>query len=446
MNQSTLTRRDFVKKTAGAAIALSAVNPLFGQRTGSDRLRVGLIGAGGRGTDAAIDILRAAKGIQIVAIGDLFPDRVQASLEKLTNFVKQDGLPAEALKVTPERMFSGWDNYKKVLESDVDVVILAAPPHFRPQHLKAAVEAGKHIFTEKPVAVDPVGIRSVLESAKLADEKGLNVVAGTQRRHQDHYVEIMKRIHDGAIGEIVSAQCYWNQGGLWHDRAKQNLERFQAGEWSEMEFQVQNWLFCVWLSGDHIVEQHVHNIDVVNWAIGQFPKQALGMGGRQQRIEPQYCNSYDHFAVEFEYENGVRVQSMCRQIDGASHRVEERIVGTKGVAIMSSTGGRIEGPKPWESPKYARRGEDGTPAPNPYVQEHVDLVQAIRSGKRLNETYNVANSTASAILGRMSAYTGNALRWDWMMNASKLDYTPERYEFGPNPLRPIAVPGVEKVI
>jgi len=431
-----LSRRDFVKKTTGAAIAVSALSPSMAFAAGSDKLRVGLIGCGGRGTGAVRNILTAAKGIEIVAMGDLFPDRVQSSLKSLQEFLVKKELPAETINVPMDRQFSGFENCKQVLACDIDLVILATPPHFRPMQFRAAIEAGKHVFTEKPVAVDPVGLRSMLESAKLADEKGLCVVAGTQRRHQAHYLEVMKRIKDGAIGEIVAAQCYWNMGPLWVDRAKHNMDMLVKGEWSPMEYQIRNWLFHVWQSGDHIVEQHVHNLDVVNWSMGEFPKQALGMGGRQSRTGPQYGNGYDHFAVEFEYANGVKMQSMCRQCEGSGRRVEEHIVGTLGVAHLSGANGRITGKNPYEAPE----------SPDPYVQEHIDLVKHIRSGKHINETENVTKSTATAILGRMSAYTGNTLSWGWMMNASKLDLSPEAYKFGPNPVDPVAIPGVTELI
>jgi len=431
-----LSRRDFVKRTAGAAVAVSAISPSLAFAAGSDRLKVGLIGCGGRGTGALLNLLEAAPGIDFVAMGDLFPDRVASSLERINDTVAKKELPTEAVQVPPERQFSGFDAYQKVLDCDPDLVILAAPPHFRPRHFEAAVEAGKHVFMEKPVAVDPAGIRKILELAGKADQKGLRVVAGTQRRHQQHYLDIMERIRDGAIGEIVAAQCYWNMGALWVEAARNNLDHLIAGDWTPMEYQIRNWLFHVWLSGDHIVEQHVHNIDVVNWSLDQFPRQAMGVGGRQARTQPQYGNIFDHFAVEFEYANGLRTQSMCCQIEGSNPRVEERIVGTKGTAVLSSTSGRILGPRAYEAPE----------SPNPYVQEHADLVRAIRQGEVLNEAYTVARSTASAILGRMSAYTGRMVGWDWMMNASELDYTPEAYAFGTHPVQPVAIPGTTPLV
>ncbi len=428
-----VTRRDFLKTAsiASAVTALSGAGALFASGRQAP-LRVGLIGAGGRGTGAACDAVSGCPDVVIAAIGDAFPDRVADALASLA-----ERLPKANLAVTPETSFSGFDAYRKVLATDVDLVILGAPPHFRPEHFRAAVEAGKHVFMEKPVAVDPAGIRSVIASAELAAKKGLGVVAGTQRRHQAHYVEIMKRIHGGAIGGIAAAQCYWNMSGLWVERATQNWADRIIKKWSDVEWMVRNWLFTVWCSGDHIVEQHVHNLDVVNWAMRAHPVRAVGMGGRASRVEPQYGNGYDHFAVEYEYPNGVRVLSMCRQVDGCAENVSERIVGTKGFAYLDSSDGYIEGANAYRNPSES---------PNPYVQEHVDLVASIRAGAPLNEGRQVAESTMTAILGRMSAYTGRAVSWDWAMNASKLDLTPPHY--GPDPLPPleVAVPGKTPLI
>jgi len=292
--------------------------------------------------------------------------------------------------------------------------------------LKAAVEGGKNVFMEKPVAVDPVGIRSVMGSSELASQKKVAIVAGTQRRHQARYLEMMKGIHEGAIGDLVGGQCYWNQGDLWVKQREPGM--------SEMEWQCRNWLYFTWLSGDHIVEQHVHNIDVMNWAFQSLPVKVMGMGGRQARTGPEFGNIYDHFAVEYEYPNGVRVMSMCRQTEGAAERVEERLVGTKGVAFGY---GEIKSATPWKF-----EGEET----NPYVQEHADLIASIRSGKSLNEGRRVAESTMCAIIGRMSAYTGRAINWDWAINSSQLDLTPKNFEFGPNPVDPVAVPGSTQLI
>jgi predicted dehydrogenase len=419
---SSWNRRDFCKTAAAASVAAVMPGSLGVFARGSDAIKVGVIGCGGRGTDAALDCLVADPAVEIVALGDLTPDRIESSLKKLSA-----RFPTR-VHVPKDRQFTGFDNYKGVLSvPDVNLVITAAPPGFRPIHLAAIVEAGKHVFMEKPVAVDPVGVRSVIASADSAAKQGLAIVAGTQRRHQASYVEMLKRIQDGQIGEIVAAQVYWNQGDLWVLR--------QEPRWSDMEWQCRNWLYFTWLSGDHIVEQHVHNIDVALWAIGAQPRSVFGMGGRQARVAPEFGNIYDHFAVEYEFANGVRVSSYCRQTKGAAERVEERIVGTKGVALSagSQNNREIRGEKPWRA-----EGKET----NPYVQEHIDLIASIRAGKPLNEGRQIAESTLCAIMGRMSAYTGRAMSWEWAMNTSTLDLSPATYAFGPNPVDPVAIPGI----
>ena len=416
-----MKRREFIKTTAAASLAAAMPRLHGAYAAGADTIRVGVVGCGGRGTGAAIDCLNAAPGVEVVAMYDLFQDRIDSALKTI-----REKHP-DKVKVTPDRMFTGFDGYKKLSAlPDVNLVVMASPPGFRPMQLRAAVEGGKNVFMEKPVAVDPVGIRSVIASSELAAEKGLAIVAGTQRRHQARYLEIMKRIHEGAVGELVGGQCYWNQGDLWVKQREPGM--------SEMEWQCRNWLYFTWLSGDHIVEQHVHNIDVMNWAFRALPVKVMGMGGRQARTAPEFGNIYDHFAVEFEYPNGVRVMSMCRQTKGAAERVEEKLVGTKGVAFGY---GDIQGPSPWKF-----EGEEA----NPYVQEHADLVASIRSGRPLNEGRRVAESTMCAIIGRMSAYTGRAISWDWAMQSSQLDLTPKSFDFGPHPVDPVAIPGSTPLI
>jgi predicted dehydrogenase len=423
-NDNGLTRRDFLKTASAASMAtlagaMAGTGGLFA--AGSDTIRIGVIGAGGRGTGAAIDAVNAAPGVEIVALYDPFQDRVASSLKTL-----KEKVPA-AVKVKPEACFTGLDGYKKLLEiKDINYIVTAAPPGFRPLHLKASIEAGKNVFMEKPVAVDPVGVRSVIASSELAAKKGLAIVAGTQRRHQQKYLETLKRVHDGAIGDIVGGQCYWNQGDLWVIK--------KTPEMSELEWQCRNWLYFSWTSGDHIVEQHVHNIDVMNWALRATPVKVMAMGGRQVRTAPEYGNIFDHFAVEFEYPNGVRVMSMCRQTKGCADRVEEKIVGTKGHAFGY---GEISGPNAWKF-----EAEEA----NPYVVEHTDLIASIRDGKPLNEGKRIAESTLCAIMGRMSAYTGRALSWDWAMNSSKLDLFPAELAFGPHAVDPVAVPGTTPLV
>lgn len=416
------SRRTFIK--AGAA--LSAL-PLLGQTGtplsgGSDRLKVGVIGCGGRGIGAMRNCIDADPSVQLYALGDLFPDRVDAAYKALTEGDNRNpALPKERFALSRERCFSGFDAFQSVIRSGVDLVILAAPPHFRPQHLEAAVQQGVHVFAEKPVAVDAVGARKVIQIGELAEQKRLAIVAGTQRRHAANYLETMARIADGAIGEIASGQCYWLQEGLWH--------RGREANWSEMEYQVRNWLYFTWLSGDHIVEQHVHNIDVINWALGGPPVKALGMGGRQSRTDPKYGDAWDHFSVEFEYANGVRVQSLCRQAPGCSHRIGERLVGTKG---MADPAGTITGEKSWKFSGDVR---------DPMVQEHVDLIRSIRDGRPINHARRIAESTLTALLGRMSAYSGREVSYRWLLNTSSLDLTPPAYAFGAAPEVSPAIPG-----
>lgn len=410
-----VTRRNFLASSAAAATFVATVGAKHAMAQADDRLRVGLVGCGGRGTGAANDCLNADPGTTIVALGDLFEDRLNGCRQSLLDN------RGDRVDLPSERCFSGWDNFQRVIDSGVDYVILATPPGFRPQHFEAAVQAGKHVFMEKPVAVDGPGIRTMLAASDVANDKGLGVVAGTQRRHQLPYVETMQRIHDGAIGRVLGGSCYWNQGGLWSHEPRP--------EWSDMEWQIRNWLYFTWLSGDHIVEQHVHNLDVMNWAIGEHPAKAYGMGGRQVRTEPRFGHIYDHFAIEYEYPGGARVLSMCRQQDGTAGRVGEHIVGTEGA---SNGGGGIWGANP-----YRFREEN---PPNPYEQEHVDLITSIRAGQPLNEGRQVSESTLSAIMGRMSAYTGQEVSWDKALN-SEQRWGPDELVFGPLPVPPVPEPG-----
>lgn len=416
-----LSRRDFVKLSAvstGAAMLTGlGANKVMGATAGSDRIRVGVIGCGGRGTGAAQNCLDAAPGVEIVALGDLFERQVEAAQKKL--------------KLTNVQKFSGFDNYQKVLAANVDLVILTAPPGFRPVHFEAAVNAGKHIFCEKPVAVDPVGVRQFLASVKKSKEKRLAVVAGTQRRHQPSYIELMKRIHAGDIGELVGGQCYWNGTGIWFREKKDWLANL-----SDFEWQCWNWYHWDWLSGDQYVEQHIHNIDVLNWAYGGQPVKFLGMGGRQTRDDGK-GNIWDHFAVEFEYANGARVTSMSRHTPKSTERIAERVVGTRGVADTRGAEATIKGAKAFT---YAG------PTPNPLVEEHKHLIESIRKNAPLNEGEEVALSTLTAIGGRMSAYTGREISWNWLMNASKLDIFPKECKPGPGLFPAVPMPGKVELI
>ncbi|HEV2295069.1 MAG TPA: Gfo/Idh/MocA family oxidoreductase [Tepidisphaeraceae bacterium] len=420
---ASLSRRSMLKATA-AASALAATGALgtnFAHAQGSMKIRVGLIGCGGRGNGAARDCAGPNENVQIVALGDVFQERIDKAKQQLADL-------GEKFAVTDDNCFVGFDAYKKVIDSDVDLVIFATPPGFRPMHIAAAVDAGKHIFAEKPVAVDPAGVRSVLESAKKIKEKKLGFVCGTQRRHHAGYIQTIERIHDGAIGEVVGGQCYWNQAGLWmHPRQE---------SWSDMEWQLRNWLYFTWLSGDHIVEQHVHNLDVMNWVMNATPVSAYGMGGRQARTDPAYGHIYDHFAVEYVYPNGTRIMSMARQQDGTDTRVGENVVGTKGTSNPSA--GQITGPNALR----LRAPEGGY---GEYQQEHIDLINSIRSGNPLNEAETIAQSTLTAIMGRMSAYTGKLVTWEQALN-SKLDLVPTSFAMGPMPVPPVPIPGKEQSV
>lgn len=411
-----VSRRDFLKTSATAAAAAAIPAAVFSHSR--SEIRVGVIGCGGRGTGAATDAVASNPDVVIWALGDLFPDRVNGSRRALQDSLK------EKCQVADGRVFTGFDNYKGVLSCDLDAVILTAPPGFRPTHLRAAIEAGKHVFMEKPVAVDAPGVRSVFESSDLAAKKGLNIVAGTQRRYDAGYREAMERIHDYAIGEIMACYCYWNQGGLWMVPRK--------AEWTDMEWQIRNWLYFTWLSGDHIVEQHVHNIDVCNWAMRGHPVRALGLGGREVRTDPAYGHIYDHFAVEYEYANGVKMLSMCRQIDGTASRVSEHLVGTLGTSNANTW---IRGVNSWRF--------DGE-RPNPYVEEHRELYNAMTGGKTINEGRQVAESTLTAIMGRMSSYSGQEVTWDTALNSQE-SLVPQKLEFGDCEVPPVAKPGKTRV-
>lgn len=431
------SRREFISTSAAVGVsALLAGTRQMAYAGGSDKIRVGLIGCGGRGTGAGIiHCADSSKGVELVAIGDVFQDYIDAAPQRIKNNLKKRKLAVDEIyKVTPETSFVGLDAYKKVLACDIDMVILTTPPYFRPVQFKAAIDAGKHVFIEKPVAVDPAGVRSIIATSEVATKKGLNVVAGTQMRRARHIMAIMKEIHNGAMGDVVGGQCVRCGGGMlnWGSKSKE-----RKSEWSEIEWQIRRWLFVNWLSGDFIVEQHVHNLDLLNWAMQGPPVQCMGLGGRQVRTGPEYGNIFDHLAVEYLYPNDVRVEYMGCQIDGVSSRSDLRLAGTKGKAYIDFAEGKIEGENPFTY--------DG-PSVKPNVQEYADLITSIREGKHINEGKQIAETTLTAIMGRMSAYTGRALKWDWVMNASKLKLGPDKMELGSFKMEPVAIPGKTTLI
>jgi predicted dehydrogenase len=428
------TRREFLKATtvaAGSALAATLARPTHVYAAGSDTIRVGLIGCGGRGTGAATNVLHSAPNVQIVAIGDVFEDRLKGCQNYLKDFASKDETVKKhnnAVNLPDDRCFLGLDAYEKVIGSDANYIILATPPGFRPIHIQAAIAAGKTLFTEKPVGVDGPGISKVMAAYEDAKKKGIAVAAGTQRRHQLGYIETMKRIHDGAIGDLVGGRGYWNQGILWkRDR--------QAGM-SDVAYQVHNWYNFTWLCGDHIVEQHVHNLDVLNWAFRAHPVAAIGMGYRT-RTDPGYGHIYDFFAIDYEMPNEIHTLSMCRQISNCWDAVTEYLVGTKGkchVSAYSINGQRV-----------IDRDQDRA-STDPYVQEHTDLIESVRSGKPINELKNVAESTLTAIMGRMSAYTGKRVSWEQALN-SREDLMPPKLTWDMSlPEAQVAIPGKKALI
>jgi myo-inositol 2-dehydrogenase / D-chiro-inositol 1-dehydrogenase len=376
-------------------------------------LKAGLIGCGGRGTGAAINFLNAGPNLEIVALGDVFRDRIEQCKNRLMQ--EKEGAVAE------ENCFVGFDAFEKVIDSGVDVVILATPPHFRPQHFAAAVNAKKHIFMEKPLAVDPVGIRSIMASAQKAEPFNLSIVTGTQRRHQHAYLTIFDLVKQGAIGDIVAANCYWNQRQLWH--------RTRKSGWSDMEYMIRDWVNWLWLSGDHIVEQHIHNIDVINWFTGSHPVKAVGFGGRHRRPTG---DQYDFFSVDYVYDNGMHLNSMCRQINGCAENVSEWIVGSKGTTNCHDKIFKADGSVAWQYPfSTDEEGKvDRSRIKSPYDQEHINLVIAIRSGNPINTAKETAITNLTAIMGRVSAYSGKEVTWEEMIN-SNMRLGPESYRMGP---------------
>jgi myo-inositol 2-dehydrogenase/D-chiro-inositol 1-dehydrogenase len=383
-------------------------------------LKAGLIGCGGRGTGAAVNFLDAGPNLQITALGDVFRDRLDQCRENLR---KQRNV-----EIAEENCFTGFDSYQKVLDSGVDLVLLCTPPHFRPAHIEAAVNAGKHIFLEKPCAVDPVGARSVLVSVEKAKQKGLCMKSGTQMRVSKDYLETRRRVMNGEIGEIVSAHVIRNGGSLWIVNRKP--------EWTDMEYMLRNWGNFCWLSGDHITEQFIHQIDMMNFYLGKNPVRAIGWGGRQRRITG---DQYDFFSIEYIYDNGMHTHCAARQLSGCDNLTKVLIVGTEGFAEAKGTLYNLKGEEIWKYPTPGKDDPDQTWAvKDPTVQEHINLVTAIRTGNIINDAEAQVNSTLITIMGRISAYTGKDVTWEEVMN-SDMRLGPTTYEFGP-------VPGITETV
>jgi predicted dehydrogenase len=415
---------DQAKQPAPATASAPTTNAANALGTG--RLRVGLVGCGGRGTGAAIDACHADPSVQLVSLGDLFPDRLAKCRNTLADVAKQEPALADRIKITDDKCFTGFDAYQKVIDAGVDYVLLCTPPGFRPMQFQAAVDAGKHVFVEKPVAADPAGVRAFIQTAEQAKKKNLGVLSGTVFRHHTTHRDAIAQIHSGQFGKVIGGVSYYNVGYLWsHPRQP---------EWSDLEYQIRNWLYFTWLSGDLIVEQNIHRLDITNWILKSTPISAYGMGGRQVRTDPAFGYIYDHFAVEYEYPDGVKVTNTCRQIDGCDTRVTEYYATSSGTILEPS-----KGPKTGKRTKPEPLGEA-------YVREHRDLIESVKAGAPLNEGKQVAESTLTAIMGRMSAYTGKTVTWDQAMN-STLDLWPKQpLAFGPMPVPPVPMPGKDPLV
>ncbi len=423
------SRREFLKTSAavvgGTAAALSIAESAHA--AGSDLLKVGLIGCGGRGTGAAAQAVMGDKNVKLTAMGDLFEDRLQQSLRTLRNDKDQE--LGDKIDVKPDHCFVGWDAYKQVIDSGVDVVLLCAPPHFRPLHLKAAIDAGKHVFAEKPVAVDAPGVRSVLATCEEAKKRNLSVVSGLCMRYSYGFQETIKRIH-AVLGELRAVQANDFRGPIW--------VKPRQPDWTDMHWQMRNWYYFTWLSGDFNVEQHVHMLDACSWVMkDEYPAKAIGTGGRQVRTGPEYGNIYDHFSIIYEYANGAKLFATCRQMAGCAGDISAHVLGARGVAELNSRQRlSITTDKVW---RY-----DG-PKNNQFQTEHDELFASIRKGKPINNGDYMSKSTLLAIMGRMAAYTGEQITWEQAFS-SKEDLTPARYEWGPIDTPAIAVPGKTRFV
>ena len=423
------SRRSFLKGSTAVGSAFTIIRPELVRGAGNERLRAGVIGCGGRGTQAVENLMDGYPNAELVAMADIFEDRLEKSIRRLRE-APQTAKYHDRIKVDPEHRFIGFDGYKKVIASGVDIVILATPPGYRPEHFEAAINAKKHVFCEKPFGTDPVGCRRFMAAAKKSEELKLTVKSGAQRRSQKEYVETWQKVRDGAIGDILAAYAYWVggpvlqfEGGNWP--AEKGV---RSPKWGDMEYQNRNWYSYVWICGDQIVEQHLHNIDVCNWFMGTHPAKVVASGGVVWRPKDEvYGNIYDHISADFVYPNGVHMSSYCRQYPkGSAQNVSELIVGAKGRTNCHDLG--VKGI-------------------NPYVQEHTDMVNSILgNGPYINEAMAVAESTMTCIMGRESAYSGQEITWDMMM-ASKLDLTPKAFDYNLKlDTPPLPVPGQYKFI
>ncbi len=395
------SRREFVQKTSLAAGALFTVPTVLESMAyvySEKKLKLAVVGCGGRGSGAVVQALTADDNVELVAMADAFADRLENSLKGIQEHFEGE----KKIRVKEKNRFVGFDAYKKAIDM-ADVVILATPPGFRPYHFEYAISQDKHVFMEKPVATDPVGVRKVLETAKIAKQKKLNVVVGLQRHYQSKYLDLKQRVDNGAIGKITGGQVYWNSAGVW-------VRERQPGQ-TELEYQMRNWYYFNWLCGDHILEQHIHNIDVANWFIGEYPVSAQGMGGRQVRNGIDHGEIFDHHFVEFTYASGAVISSQCRHIPGAMSRVDEVFQGTKGSLEIGK--GEMVDLDGNEIYNYGKRKND----PNPYQVEHDRLFASIRNGGVIADAENGAMSTLTAILGRMATYSGDKITLEQVLNS-----------------------------
>ncbi len=422
---STISRRSFFQKSgtvAAAATAFTIVKPELVRGAGKEKLKAGLVGCGGRGTQAIIDMMSGTENVEIVAMGDLFEDQLEASLAKIRGH-KDFGKFEKRIQVDAEHHFTGFDAYRKVLASDIDIVMLATPPGYRPMHFEAAVEAKKHVFCEKPFGTDPVGVRRFMAAAKKSEELKLTVMSGAQRRNDRNYVETVNKIQNGAIGDVVATYANWIGGPVIQQKEG------RKAQWGDMTWQHRNWYSFVWICGDQIVEQHLHNIDVINWLMGTHPTEVLATGGAIWRPRTEiYGNIYDHISSDFVYPNGVHMSSCCRQFPkGSTSNISESIVGTKGRSNAHDLG---------QNEKTV-----------PYVAEHTAMMNSIRGdGPYVNHGMTVAESTMTCIMARESAYSGQKITWEQIMN-SQLDLQPKAFDYDMKmEVPPLPIPGEYKFV